>query len=174
MNRIKIATVLFLSVLMTACSSQPDYRAVDGSGYGYDTTQLTDTQYRVTFKAKGSDADKAMDYALLRAAEVTLQDGYDWFVVTHRETLIDDQRVEPTSTLGYSNSRDVVTRCGLISCETTSYPRSSFSAGVHIGGDRSQDIKSIIEIKLGKGVRPDTNASFDALEVRQHLSPEAN
>ncbi|WP_241967845.1 CC0125/CC1285 family lipoprotein [Pseudidiomarina homiensis] len=173
MNIIKLMSIALVSVVLAACSSQPDYRAAEGSsGYGYDATQLTDTQYRVTFKARGSDADKAMDYALLRAAEVTLQNGYDWFVVTHRETLIDNERVEPSSTLRYADSRDVVTRCGLVSCTTTSYPRSTFSAGVHIGGDRSQDIKSILEIKLGKGVRPDTDASFDALEVRQHLSPK--
>ncbi|WP_417690628.1 CC0125/CC1285 family lipoprotein [Pseudidiomarina sp.] len=172
MKTLKLLTFSLITLTLAACSSQPDYRAAEGSGYGYNATQLTDTQYRVTFKARGSDADKAMDYALLRAAEVTLQNGYDWFIVTHRETLVDNQRVEPSSALRYNDSRDVVTRCGLVSCTTTSYPRSSFSAGVHIGGDKSQDIKSILEIKLGKGVRPDTDASFDALEVRQHLSPE--
>lgn len=172
MKTLKLITFTIITLTLAACSSQPEYRAAEGSGYGYDATQLTDTQYRVTFKARGSDADKAMDYALLRAAEVTLQNGYDWFIVTHRETLIDNERIEPSSTLRYSDSRDVVTRCGLVSCTTTSYPRSSFSAGIHIGGDKSQDIKSILEIKLGKGVRPDTDASFDALEVRQHLSPK--
>lgn len=172
MKTLKLITLTIITLTLAACSSQPEYRAAEGSGYGYDATQLTDTQYRVTFKARGSDADKAMDYALLRAAEVTLQNGYDWFIVTHRETLIDNERIEPSSTLRYSDSRDVVTRCGLVSCTTTSYPRSSFSAGIHIGGDKSRDIKSILEIKLGKGVRPDTDASFDALEVRQHLSPK--
>lgn len=171
MSNFKTIGLLLFSFLFVACSSQPDYRKAEGSGYGYDATKLSETQYRVTFKARGSDASKAMDYALLRAAEVTLENGYDWFVITHRETLVNNERVEPNNSLRYTNSRDVVTRCGLVTCTTTSEPRSTFSAGIHIGGDRSRDIQSILEVKLGKGTRPDTDFSFDALEVRDNLSP---
>ncbi|WP_404409492.1 hypothetical protein LG272_02715 [Pseudidiomarina marina] len=160
------------SLVLVGCSSQPDYRKAEGSGYGYQETKISDTQYRVSFKARGSDKTKAMDYALLRAAEVTLENGYDWFVVTHRETLIDRERVSPESSIGYTSSNDMVTRCGLISCTTTHYPRDTFSAGVHIGGRKSSEIESIVEIKIGKGTRPDTDYSFNALEVKENLSPK--
>lgn len=170
----KWLTFLFISLTLSACSSQTDYSAAKGASYGYAEQQLTETQYRVTFKARGSDTDKAQDYALLRAAEITLADGYDWFIVTHRETLINNKSSETANNLRYTSSRDVVTRCGLVSCTTTSYPRSAYRAGIHIGGDTSQTITSILEIKLGKGVRPDTDKSFDAFEVKQHLSPSSN
>ncbi|WP_127347246.1 CC0125/CC1285 family lipoprotein [Pseudidiomarina mangrovi] len=173
MKIIQLMSVSIITMLLMACSSQPEYRAAQGSGYGYQATKLSATQLRVSFKARGSDAEKAMDYALLRAAEVTLEQGYDWFIITHRETLLNNERLTTRAGLGYSNSRDVVTRCGLVSCTTASYPSQEFSAGIHIGGDRSGDIQSIIEIKLGQGIRPDTDASFDAIEVIRHLSPSA-
>ncbi len=172
MNRLLTLSVIFASALLVACSSQPEYREAKGSGYGYQETKISETQYRVGFKARGTDKSKAMDYALLRAAEVTLENGHDWFIVTHRETLIDRERVRSGSSLGYMNSHDVVTRCGAISCTTRHYPRSSYSAGIHIGGNSSSEIESILEIKIGKGMRPDTDYSFNASEVKENLSPK--
>ena len=88
----KFAT-LIMGLTLAACASQPAYRAAENGGYGYSETKLTDTQYRVYFKGKGSDKTKAMDYAMLRAAEVTLNEGYDWFVVANRETMVDREKV---------------------------------------------------------------------------------
>lgn len=172
MKTLNIMLFTALTLVLAGCSSQPDYRKAEGSGYGYQETKISDTQYRVSFKARGTDKTKAMDYALLRAAEVTLENGYDWFVVTHRETLVDRERVQPDTSLGYTSSRDMVTRCGLVTCTTTSYPRTSMSAGVHIGGNESSEIQSILEVKLGKGMRPDTDYSFSAKEVKDNLSPK--
>lgn len=171
MKTAHITLTLLVSLFMFGCSSQPDYRAAEGDGYGYQATQITDTQYRISFKARGSDQAKAMDYALLRAAEVTLEQGYDWFVVTHRETFVDRERTRPSTEIGYANSSEMVTRCGLISCTTTRYPRSSLHAGIHIGGRESSDIQTIIEVKLGTGVRPDSDHSFAAQAVVENLSP---
>lgn len=172
MKTIYLLTGFIIAITLSACSSQPDYRKAEGSGYGYQETKVSETDYRVSFKARGSDSTKAMDYALLRAAEITIEQGYDWFVVTHRETLIDRERVEPNNSLSYTNSRDVVTRCGLISCTTREYPSSSMSAGIHIGGNESSEIQSILVIRIGKGTRPDTDYSFNALEVKENLKPE--
>ena len=86
--KIKLSMILVV-LFMAGCASQPDYREATQGGFGYTESQMSETQYRVHFKAKGSDKAKAMDYAMLRAAELTLLKGYDWFVVTDRETMVD-------------------------------------------------------------------------------------
>ena len=93
MNKLTSGVMVLVLIVLGGCASQPAYRAAENGGYGYTETKLTDTQYRVYFKGRGSDKTKAMDYAMLRAAEVTIEQGYDWFVVANRETLIDREKV---------------------------------------------------------------------------------
>ncbi|KFZ30715.1 hypothetical protein IDSA_09335 [Pseudidiomarina salinarum] len=163
--------LLALTFTLAACSSQPDYRAARDGGYGYSETKLTDTQYRVSFKARGTDKSQAMNYAMLRAAEVTLQEDYDWFLVVHRDTLIDRERV-PNPYPNYLTSHDMVTYCSAAGCFVRSYPRTAFSAGIHLGGRVDSDIEVVLEIKMGAGPIPDTDYSFNAEEVVKNLRPK--
>ncbi|MDN7136467.1 CC0125/CC1285 family lipoprotein [Pseudidiomarina terrestris] len=156
---------------LAACSSQPDYRAAEDGGYGYTETQLTDTQYKVKFKARGTDKGAANNYALLRAAEVTLQNDYDWFVITHRETEVDKETVH-NADFAYPMSGDMVTYCNAIRCETRYYPRTAYTAGIHVGGRTDSDIVVTLDIKMGNGEQPDTNYSYDASEVVTNLQPK--
>ena len=169
----KIMLVLAV-VVMAGCASQPDYRQAQKGGFGYTESKLSDTQFRVHFKAKGSDKSKAMDYAMLRAAELTLLEGYDWFVVTDRETLVDKETVQTTPTAGFSQRYARVTECGVLTCRTSYHPTTQFETGVFIGGAQQSEIESILSIELGKGTRPTSATSFDAREVRDNLKPEAS
>lgn len=171
MNYLIKLALLALTFSLAACTSQPDYRAASDGGYGYSETKLTDTQYRVSFKARGTDKSQAMNYAMLRAAEVTIQEGYDWFLIVHRDTLVDRERVSNPN-LGYMTSRDMVTYCGVAGCYVRSYPRTAFSAGIHLGGQTDSDIEVVLEIKMGSGPIPDTDYSFNAEEVVNNLRPK--
>lgn len=168
-----LTTLVATFLLITGCASQPDYREAEGSGFGYKETKLSDTQYRIHFKAKGSDKVKAMDYAMLRAAEVTLNNEYDWFVVTHRETLVDNQRDDISPQIGFSKRYDRVTECGLVTCRTQTYPSTQFSTGVFIGGAERSEVESVLSIELGRGTRPANTDSFDGRTLKANLSPEA-
>ena len=169
----KTKIMLVLAVLiMAGCASQPDYRQADKSGFGYNESKLSDTQYRVHFKAKGTDKGKAMDYAMLRAAELTLLEGYDWFVVTDRETLVDKETVQTTPTAGFSQRYARVTDCGVLTCRTSYHPTTQFETGVYVGGSQKSEIESILSVELGKGTRPTSATSFDAREVRENLQPK--
>lgn len=165
----QVLTVTLTSLVLLACSSQPAYRAAEGEGgYGYNETQLSDTQYRVTFKARGTDKNMATNYAMLRAAEVTLMNDFDWFVISHRETTIDKETVRNPD-WSYTNSREMVTYCSATGCYTRSYPSSAFSAGIHVGGRTDSDIAVNLEIRMGNGKQPDTNHSYNAKQVRDNL-----
>ena len=169
----KTRIMLVLAVLvMAGCASQPDYRQAKKGGFGYTESKLSDTQYRVHFKAKSSDKGKAMDYAMLRAAELTLLEGYDWFVVTDRETLVDKETVQATPTAGFSQRYARVTECGVLTCRTSYHPTTQFETGVFVGGSQQSEIESILSIEMGKGTRPTSATSFDAREVRDNLQPK--
>ncbi len=164
-------TLIVVMVGLTACASQPDYREAKRGGYGYSESKLSDTQYRIHFKARGSDKSRAMDYAMLRAAEVTLENGYDWFIVTDRETLVDKETVQSSPQVGFSQRYTQVRECGLVTCRTTSYPSTQFSTGIFVGGSEKSEIESILSIETGKGTRPDGGSSFDARDVEANLAP---
>ncbi|RUO63747.1 CC0125/CC1285 family lipoprotein [Pseudidiomarina insulisalsae] len=163
--------VLACSLLLTACATQPDYRPAEDGGYGYNETKITETNYQVEFKARGTDKGAAMNYALLRAGEVTLNNGYDWFVITHRSTSVDKETVYGTG-YDYMAPGDMVTYCSVVRCYTRYYPRSAFHAGIHVGGRTDSDIQVSLDIKLGSGPQPDSKYSYDASEVVANLKPK--
>lgn len=68
---------LIVLLLIGGCTSPTHYKPTDNSVYGYRESQIADNRYRVAFKMRGDEQMQAMDYALLRAAELTLMAGYD-------------------------------------------------------------------------------------------------
>ena len=53
--------------------------------YGYSDLEISPTIVRVTFKGNSSTNDtRAVDFALLRAAEIALERGYPYFIVRDR------------------------------------------------------------------------------------------
>jgi hypothetical protein len=166
------SVLLVSSLILGGCASQPDYREATGGGFGYSQSKFTDTQYRVSFKARGTDKSKAMDYAMLRAAELTLEQNYDWFLVTDRETLVDKEAVQVSPQVGFSRRYTTVRDCGALTCRTSRFPSSQFETGVFIGGSDQSEIESILNIEMGKGERPDTGTPFDASQVVENLGPK--
>ena len=69
--------------------------------YGYSELEISPTLVRVTFKGNASTQDtRAVDFALLRAAEVALERGYPLFVVRDRANVSESQTHTSTS-LGF-------------------------------------------------------------------------
>lgn len=169
----KLSTLLILIVTMiTGCASKPDYRQAENGGFGYTETKLSDTQYRVHFKARGSDKSKAMDYAMLRTAELTLQSGYDWFRVTDRETLVDKESVQTSPQVGFSQRYTTVRECGVLGCRTTHQPTTQFQTGIFVGGSEKSEIESILSVVMGENPQPSEGNSFDASQVKANLAPK--
>ena len=148
-----ISPVLLFATMLVACSSQPDYRAANGNSYGYSEQKISDTYYRVTFKARGGDSDQARAYALRRAAEITDTQGYDWFVVVDKETLIARQQ-DDRSHLGAGYQQTTVQDCSLLTCRSQTLTRPQYNVGIHGGG--REHVEAVLEIRLGKGVMPDS------------------
>lgn len=172
--RITLALISIITIsLLAACASQSDYHAADGRGYGYTEQQLSSDQYRVSFRSRGDDTGLAMDYAMLRASELTMEQGYDWFDIASRDTLVDRERVNSGVPAGTGVSYTTVQDCGLLTCRTYQRPNQSYHTGMHLGDERS-DVEVIMEIRLGNGIRPTGEQSYDAREVYENLKPAAS
>jgi len=88
-----LALALALAGCTTATPYQP-YRAESAGGVhgGYSDQELAPDRYLVRFHGNDLTArDRVEGYMLYRAAELTLQRGYDWFLVVDRHTEHDTQ-----------------------------------------------------------------------------------
>ena len=110
-----------VALALSGCASSPDYRPAAHGASGYREQMLEANRYRIEYRTDTTDIGKAQDYALLRAAELTVEKGYPTFVIVSRSTDVGrEERSAPEFELeenvAYSRS------CGLLSCRTTATP----------------------------------------------------
>jgi hypothetical protein len=151
-----IAVLALLS--LTACASAPTryIPAANADDMGYREQRLEQERYRVSFRGnpdlKGPQVE---DMALRRAAELTVQNGYQWFTVVSRYTELAGGNYNPTGpTVGIGGSS------------------GSFGSGIGVGvgfnfGGDSRQFESTLEILMGRGAKP---AEPNAYEAQQVLS----
>lgn len=168
----KLVSILLMVFVVSGCASQSPYAPAGKNGYGYQESQLTENRYRVSFTGNShTSSELVKDYALLRAAELTLQQGREWFKVVNRET---DKQSRQSSGAGLSASRpySVSRDCGLLGCRTTS---SSIHTGASISSTRqSNRYASSIEIVMGTGEPDDPDVVYNAREIIQSLRKKAD
>jgi hypothetical protein len=151
MRRLVLAAVL----LLAACASAPRYvPAASSTGAGYSEMQVENNRYFVTYRsASSADPQLLQDFALLRAADVTLEAGRDWFWVDRRQT-------DAAASRGYSGPSIGVGVGG---------GSGHFGGGVGLsfpiggGGQPAARARSAtLEIRFGQGVKPDDPNAYDA------------
>ena len=151
-----------VAVALAACTTPTVFAPMTGpSSAGFTETRIEADRWRVTFRG-GSDAgpERVADLALLRAAQLTLQQGDDWFRVTQRYGEALPPR-GPTLSVG-AGSSNYGWRGG-----------SSFGVGVGgipLGGGPL--ISETLEIVMAKGDAPKGDpAVYDAHSVEQTIRP---
>lgn len=145
--------------MLGACASSASYGpASKTGGMGYTNQQIETGRYQISYT--DTDAKRARDLALLRAAELTLLDGNDWFEITNN--YIDATQSSPTSRTSVS-----------IGGSSGSYGHSSgVGVGIGIGlplGSRGGAVTEVIEIITGSGEKPDRPTVYDARSVEINL-----
>jgi hypothetical protein len=85
-----LATALVLAAGLSGCVSPTPYQpAVRGglSSGGYSETRIEPNRWRVNFSGNTMTSRETVEgYLLFRAAELTLQNGDDWFAIVDRHT----------------------------------------------------------------------------------------
>ncbi len=117
-------TLILFSLFIVSCAT--GYHS-HGLGGGYEDLKLTDDTYMVTFKGNGyTSQDRAFKYALRRCAELSKENGYNYFTVLNSSSaLYQRQYITPiesqTNTTysssvygnyGYANSNSTTTYTG--------------------------------------------------------------
>lgn len=156
-----IFSVLLISVITACASSQPSYKAADERGFGYTDKELAKDMYWVRYKSRDTDANRATDYALLRAAELTLAQGYQWFVVSEKD--VNGKRL--TRNIESSVYVDTIADCSSDMCGSVPASRKYGSDGVNIEQEERADFTVELTVLFGKGERPEPKFVYDAQEV---------
>lgn len=146
---------LLLGLLLAACAATP-YQPV-AKGYGYTEQKLEADRYRVSFAGNSrTSRDTVQDYLMYRAAELTLQQGYDYFVVVGNAAHSEQGRA-PSVGVSFGGFR------------------FGGSGGVGIGvgtstGGGATAYRAQAEILLRAGTKPaDDPQAFDARELKANL-----
>lgn len=169
MNRI----LLLLTVLLTACATQTPYKpAAERGAEGYTETRLTNDRYRISFRGNSlTPADTVRDYALLRAAELTLQEGQDWFQLIDSDT---DKNVRSSTSVdsGFISppQTSVYQRCGLLACDTTVVTTPGYASGPDLATTTTTtSYTTTLDILIGKKPMPAKAESYDARQLAGNL-----
>ncbi len=169
----RLCLVVAYLFLLQACASYSPYQPANKNGFGYSHSQLSETQYRIDFKARDIEQGKALDYAMLRAAELTIEKGYDWYEVVDKQSDILHKHVSPNAGFNVTQSRSIERNCGLLGCTTRmSEPHSSVTIGAGVGERDRGIVTVLLEIKMGKGVRPDADKVYSASALVTNLRPK--
>ena len=161
------------ALALSACATATPYgpAGVD-SRYGYAEQRVDADRYRISFAGNSVTSREQVEMALLlRAAEVTAENGYDWFSTVNRAT-DRDVRFQAIPDPFY---RD---RYSPFWGPTWRYQRRGLWSPWGDPFGRDFDVREIdrfeasAEIIMGRGAKPagDPNA-FDAREVVQNLGP---
>ena len=91
LGRKAMGAALAASTLMVAgCATETTYRPATGQGFnrqGYSDRQIEPGRFLVSFAGNSvTSRDTVERYLFFRAAELTLQNGYDYFVMADRDT----------------------------------------------------------------------------------------
>jgi hypothetical protein len=150
------------ALALAACASAPQYVAAERPGApGYTDLRIEQNRYRVSYRADNpADVRRIEDFALLRAGQVTLNAGYDWFIVDHRSLDRGGNYRGPTATVGVGGGA-FGRRGGL---------GLGLGFGIPLGGGGERAAAATLEIRLGRGEKPADPNAYDAREVVHSLA----
>ena len=183
MNRLLVATAAIAVLGLTACETATPYQPLrPGSAQtgGYSDYRIDASHWRVTFKGNSLTSRETVEkYLLYRAAELTLDQGFDWFDTTDRHT---------ERNTSYYGDTDPFYRSGFGLAYGWGWrPSWRYYGGFGwrgwdpwMGGPfwaDSIDIRQVnqyeasAEIVLGKGPAPEGRRVFDAHQVVENIGP---
>jgi len=180
--------------LIGGCATSTPYQPSNGGNWGFDQQQIEDNRWSVSFAGNSlTDRQTVETYLLYRAAELTQQNGFDYFHVANSDTN-EDRRVVATPNSFYDpfysgfacdyrfygrRGRLYPTRYSRIGQRRRSFygARYGYYDPFLDGfGPASFDYREITrydasaQIIMRRGEKPDDPAYFDAAQVLNNLA----
>jgi opacity protein-like surface antigen len=167
MKRLLLSALAALA--LAGCATAPTvYQPAPGpNAVGFSEYRIEPGRWRVSFLGgSGAPAGYVSDLALRRAADLAIQEGYDWFRVSDRfmEALPDrGPRFSVGVGVGGGSGGYGYGR---------GYRRSGTSVGVGVGttfpvGGQGGVVKATLEVMMGKGPKPPGADIYDAREIQR-------
>ena len=186
MKRALISAALATAIAggLVACATETPYQPAppghSAAGYGYSDTKIDQVHWRVSFAGNSLTSRETVEkYLLYRAAELSLEQGFDWFQTTDRHT--------DAKTSYYSDPDPFYRSPYWASYGWGWRPSWRYYGGFGwrswdpwFGGAfwaNNVDIQQVnryeasSEIVMGKGDAPSGEKVFDAHEVMKNLGP---
>ena len=160
MKRLTFGMIAVSALAMSACASLAPYGPQQSArGQGFSEQRIESDRFRVTYNGVGAPGPVA-DRALFRAAQLTVDQGYDWFEVTQR--WIDGRPdsaggVRPSVSIGAGSSR------------YGGYRSSGVGVGLGLDLSGPQPTSTTLEIVMGRGAKPDRPDAYDARRVQDAI-----
>ncbi len=160
----KQAILIPAFALLAACVTAPVYGpAKSARGEGYLSQQIEQGRHRVSYTDR--DPVRARNMALLRAAEITLTEGKDWFEITNES--VDSEGGArsggPSISVGGSAGSGGYSGVGV-----------GIGIGFPFGGASFGTTTQALEIVTGAGTKPDKPEAYDARSVDINLRASAS
>ncbi|MEM7044961.1 MAG: hypothetical protein AAF543_19310 [Pseudomonadota bacterium] len=156
----RITTAALLTAVLAACSASPTPYQVAGEDGGYADQQIESDRYRVSFEGNAATSRETVeDFALYRAAELTLQTGNDYFKVVSKE-------VEPI----IGSVRGITPGIGI----GIGGGNVGFGVSSTFGGGRPDySYITYLDIIVYEGEKPkDDREAYTAFDVIERLKPK--
>jgi hypothetical protein len=188
-RKLMLATAASAALLVGACATETTYRPATGQGFsrsGYSDRQIENNRFMVSFAGNSVTPRETVErYLLFRAAELTLQNGDDYFVMVDRDTDL-QQRTYSRPGLGWGGFGGPWGGWGGYWGPSWRYFGGGFGPGFgwspwfgggfggwnNIDIDTIQRYEAIAEIRTGRGPVPRDNVrAFSAREVVDRLGP---
>lgn len=150
------------------CATTPVYQAANGSNFGYLDQKIEDDHYRISYNGDASTPRATVEnFLLYRMSEVTLEQGFDYFIVIDSDTECHTKYIET------------------VDGEPCHYYRPYGAAFPYHGYGyicdsttrtyESKRYEAVAFISLFNGEKPSDNAfAFDARTVASNLESEVH
>ncbi len=166
------SALLFLS----ACSSTstlaptPYQAAKTAKSYGFSSTQLSENEYRVMFKAsEATPADLVQQYTVLRGAEIAQDQGYNWLAVVktdiERKASVSKKVIRKEGENGSVFPPEQ--QCTMSGCQEVARPFYGADGQIEVEEVPSKDVYYSVIIRMANSQQAIGN---NALSVEQVLS----
>ena len=160
-RRLAAAAALVLLAGVGGCTTSPTPYGPAADGYGYSEQQIERNRYRVSFSGNSATSrDTVENYLLYRAAQLTLENGYDHFTMANQGLeAYGSGMAGPRVGVGVGGGSDVGVGIGISSL---------------LGGSPSPRYAAFADVVMYRGEKAtDDTSSYDAHEIVRRLKPAA-
>lgn len=153
---------------LAACATPTPFEPAGSGRYGFADQRIEENRYRISFRGNSLTTREQVETALLlRAAEVTLENGYDHFIVVSDAT--EKERELRITDLGPRYGAFGYYGFGPFPYYARGYPWAFYGGDTDVR--ESLRYTAIAYIVLGRGPKPEGQlTAYDAREVRSNLS----